>query len=183
MEWNMLVESEVVSLAVPEQFSAFSDAYIDSAIRLCAVLARSTKKATYARGSVVLYLAFHATELFLKGSILKKAPNEDVGRTHNIEILNNRYNKLYPGKRYQFHLPFTSEEPDFSNIEPDKVKDLKIIIEEIEKDNPKDQRSRYPQNRKGAPWNGPPGIEPSSLLRELKQLRKQINEISDLIFC
>ena len=179
----MLVDSEVVSLTVPEQFSAFSDAYLDSAIRLCTVLARSTKKATYARGSVVLYLAFHATELFLKGAILKKAPKENVGTTHNIGILNNRYKKLYPGKKYQFHLLFTSEEPDFSKIEPDKVKEFKIIIKKIEKDNPPDQKYRYPQNKKGMPWHGVHGFEPSSFLRELKQLREQFNDISELIFC
>jgi len=179
----MLVDSEVVSLTVPEQFSVFSGAYLDSAIRLCAVLARSTKKATYARGTVVLYLAFHATELFLKGAILKKVPKEYVETSHNIGSLNNRYKKLYPGKKYQFHIPFASEEPDFSDIEPDKVKELKIIIGEIEKDNPHDQKYRYPQNKKGIPWHGVHGFEPSSFLRELKQLREQLEDISELIFC
>jgi hypothetical protein len=183
MKWNMLVDSEVMSLTVPEQFSAFSAAYLDSAIRLCTVLARSTKKATYARGTVVLYLTFHATELFLKGAILKIAPKENVGTTHNIETLNRRYKKLYPEKRYHFHLPFTAEEPDFSSIEPDKVKELKIIIKEIEKNNPHDQKYRYPQNKKGKPWHGVHGFEPSSFLRELKQLREQFNDISELIFC
>jgi hypothetical protein len=182
MEWNMLVDSEVVNLAVPEQFSTFSNAYLDSAIRLCTVLARSTKKATYVRGSVVLYLAFHATELFLKGAILKSVPEENVGTTHNIGTLNNRYKNLYPGKKYMFHLLFTSEEPDFSNIEPDKVKEYKIIIEKIEKDYPHDQKYRYPQNKEGQPWSGPNGFEPSSFLRELKQLREQLNDISELIF-
>jgi len=182
MKWNMLVDSEVVSLTVPEQFSAFSDAYLDSAIRLCTVLALSTKKATYVRGSVVLYLAFHATELFLKGAILNKALTENVGTTHNIEMLNNRYKNLYPAKRYQFQIPFTSEEPDFSGIEPDKVKELKIKIKGIERDSPHDQRYRYPQNKKGMPWHGAHGFEPSSFLRELKQFRKKLIDISELIF-
>lgn len=183
MKRNMLVDSEVLSLTVPEQFLAFSDAYLDSAIRLCTLLARSTKKATYVRGSVVLYLAFHATELFLKSAILKKAPKENIGATHKIEILNNRYKKLYPGKRYQFNLLFISEESDLSDIEPDKVKEFKIIIKEIEKGNPPDQQYRYPQNKKGMPWHGVHGFEPSSFLHELKQLREQFNSISELIFC
>lgn len=178
----MLVDYEVVNLSVPEQFSVFSNAYLDSAIRLCTVLARSTKKATYVRGSVVLYLAFHATELFLKGAILKSVPEENVGSTHNIGILNNRYKNLYQGKKYRFRLLFTSEEPDFSNIEPDKVKKYKIIIENMEKDNPHAQKFRYPQNKEGQPWSGPNGFEPSSFLRELKQLREQFNDISELIF-
>lgn len=183
MKWNMLVDSEVAPLCIPMQFSAFSDAYLDSAIRLCTVLSRSTKKATYVRGSVVLYLAFHATELFLKGAILKKVPKENVGTTHNIGTLNNRYKNLYPGKKYRFNLLFTSEEPDFSNIEPDKVKEYKIIIAEIEKVNPPDQKYRYPQNKKGQPWHGANGFEPSSFLREIKQLREQFKNISKHIFC
>jgi len=182
MVWNMLSDSEIVNFFVPEQFSAFSKAYLDSAIRLCTVLARSTKKATYVRGSVVLYLAFHATELFLKGAILKSVPEENVGTTHNIRNLNNRYKNLYPGKKYRFHLLFTSEEPDFSNVEPDLVKKYKIMIEKIEEDNPHDQKYRYPQNKKGQPWSGPNGFEPSSFLRELRQLREQLDDISELIF-
>ncbi len=63
MKWNMLVDTEVEPLCVPMQFSVFSDAYLDSAIRLCTVLARSAKKATYVRGSEVLYLTFHAAAL------------------------------------------------------------------------------------------------------------------------
>lgn len=183
MKWKMLSDSEIKPLCVPMQFSAFSEAYLDSAIRLCAVLARSTKKATYVRGSVVLYLAFHATELFLKGAILKKVPTENVGTTHNIEILNNRYKNLYPGKKYWFNLLFTSEEPDFSSIEPDKVKEFKIIISEIVKENPPDQKYRYPQNKKGQSWHGAHGFEPNSFLREIRQLKEQFKNISKHIFC
>lgn len=182
MEWNLLVESEVSNLSLPKQFLAFSSAYLDSSIRLCTVLARSNRKATYARGSVILFLAFHATELFLKGAVLNSIPKENVGSTHNIGILNSRYKKLYPGKKYRFKLLFTSEDSDFFNIDPDKVKKYKIIIENIDKHNPRDQQYRYPQNKQGQPWSGPNGFEPSSFLRELKQLREQFNNISKIIF-
>jgi hypothetical protein len=64
MGWRMVHDSEIVSLSVPLQFLAFSDAYLDSASRLCAVLRRSPNKSTYARGSVVLYLTFHSTHIF-----------------------------------------------------------------------------------------------------------------------
>ena len=178
LKWNMLVDSKIVSLSTPEQFLTFSEVYFDSAVRLCSVLARSTQKATYARGTVVLYLTFHATELFLKGAILKKAPREQIGKTHNIEVLNNRYRKLYPGKKYDFEIPFTSEEPDFSGIEPDKVKELRIIIKKFDQQNPRDQRYRYPQNKNGKPWHGVDGFEPSSFLIQLKQLREQFDRIS-----
>ena len=58
------------SKGIPFKFLAFCDAYLDSAERLCKVLKRSTRKATYERGAVVLYLTFHSVELFFKACIL-----------------------------------------------------------------------------------------------------------------
>lgn len=182
MKWNMLVDSEVLALSVPEQFMEFSDAYMDSACRLCTVLALSTRKATYSRGSVVLYLAFHATELFLKGAILHKSPNENISSSHDVGTLYNRYRKLYPKKKYEIGLLFRSEEPDYSGLEPDIVKTLKIEIQQLEKSNPNDQRYRYPQNKKGIPWDGVHGFEAFSFLNELKRVRSEFLEISQLIF-
>ena len=181
VKWNMLVDSEVLSLSVPEQYFAFSEAYIDSACRLCTVLARSSNKATYARGSVVLYLSFHATELFLKGAILYKSPQNNIESTHNIEKLYNRYLKIYTKKKYKFKLLFKSNEPDFSGIEPDLIKQLKLEIKKLNKNNPSDQRYRYPQNTKGALWQGIQGFEASSFLLEIKQLREELNAISKQI--
>ena len=178
----MLVDSEILSLSAPEQFMAFSDAYLDSACRLCTVLACSTKKATYARGTVVLYLSFHATELFLKGAILHKSPNENIGSTHNIETLYNRYLTLYPKNKNKFELLFKSSEPDYSEMEPNLVKELKIEIKELEKSNPNDQRYRYPQNKNGKPWHGVQGFEASSFLLEIKQLRKEFLNMAKQIF-
>jgi hypothetical protein len=182
MKWNMLVDSEVLALSVPEQFMEFSDAYMDSACRLCTVLALSSRKASYSRGSVVVYLAYHATELFLKGAILHKSPNENISNTHDVRDLYNRYKKLYPKKKYDTGLLFRSEEPDYSGIEPNVVKEIKIEINRLEKSNPIDQRTRYPQNKEGTPWDGVHGFEASSFLNELKRVRAEFLEISRLIF-
>ena len=182
MKWNMLVDSDVLSLSIPEQYMEFSNAYMDSACRLCTVLARSTRKATYVRGSVVMYLAFHATELFLKGAILHKKPNENIGSCHNIETLFNRYKKLYPKKKYIFDPLFKSEDPDFSGIEPDQVKKLKLKIQKLKKDNPNDQRYRYPEKKDKQPWDDLQGFEASSSLVELKKNRSGLSSIRKLIF-
>lgn len=161
---------------------AFSDAYMDSACRLCTVLALSNRKATYPRGSVVLYLAFHATELFLKGAILHKSPKENIISSHNVEALYKLYRKLYPKKKFEITLIFRSDEPDFSGLEPDLVKELKLEIQQLEKSNPNDQRYRYPQNKNGVPWHGVQGFEASSFLIELKRAKAEFLEISKLIF-
>lgn len=183
MTWRMVVESDLANLSTPRQFLSFSDAYLDSASRLCTVLKRSPRKSNYARGSVVLYLAFHAIELFLKGAILEREPNEKL-TNHDIQDLSNRYNNLYPGKKYEFHAPFISREKvDLSEIfGPEIIEEVKASLEESKKKNPWDQRHRYPRNLEGQPWRGAVGFEPGSFLVEIKKLQAVIARLTNLIF-
>jgi hypothetical protein len=117
MTWRMVVDSDLASLSTPLKFLSFSDAYLDSASRLYTVSKRSPNKSNYARGSVALYLTFHAIELFLKGTILERKPNEKLGN-HDIQGLSTRYNNLYKGKKYKFPAPFISsgDKADFSEV-------------------------------------------------------------------
>ena len=183
MTSRMVAESDLASLSIPRRFLSFSDAYLDSALRLCTVLKRTPKKSNYARGSVVLYLMFHAIELFLKGAILERKPNEKLG-THNIQGLSNRYNNLYPGKKYKFHAPFISrDEADLSEFfNPKDLEEVEIYINESEQKNPLDQRHRYPGNREGQPWDGVVGFEPESCLVAIKKLKADIAYVANLIF-
>jgi len=179
----MVAESDLASLSIPRQFLSFSDAYLDSASRLCTVLKRSTRKSNYARGSVVLYLTFHAIELFLKGAILEREPNEKL-TNHDIQDLSNRYHNLYQGKKYKFHAPFISRKKvDLRSIfGPEIIEEVKIYIEESEKKNPLDQRHRYPRNLEGKPWRGSVGFEPGSCLVDIKKLKADIVRLTYLIF-
>ena len=179
MTRRMVFESDLVSLSDPLKFISFSDAYLDSAFRLCAVLKRSPRKSNYARGAVVLYLMFHAIELFLKGAILERKPKEDL-RSHDIQDLSKRYNKLYPGMKYEFHGPFISrDEADPSDLlSPEILEGRKIYI----KMNPSDQRYRYPKNQKGQPWDGLVGFKPESCLVVIKNLKTDIARLTSLIF-
>ena len=158
--WNLLTFDSVASMFPPEQFCTFALAYLDSAERLCRTLARSHRKATYARGSVVLYLDAHAVELFLKGAILHKKPTERFG--HNLEHLFDRYNKLYPAKKYRFELPFGAGYDGLSKSE---------IITAKSVSPPTDQLYRYPQDKDGKPWPGLFAFEANSFLEVLRSLR------------
>ncbi|TKB64974.1 MAG: hypothetical protein E8D47_09800 [Nitrospira sp.] len=183
MTWRLVTESDLASFSVPRQFLSFSDAYLDSASRLCTVLKRSPRKSNYARGSVVLYLTFHAIELFLKGTILERNPEEKL-INHDIQVLSNRYYNLYRGRKYKFHVPFISREKvDLGEIfDPEIVEDVKVYIKESEKKNPLDQRHRYPRNLKGQPWRGSVGFEPGSFLFVIKKLKADIARLTNLIF-
>lgn len=183
MKWQMHHEYDLHYLRYPLKLLSFFDAYLDSVSRLCPVLKRSSRKSNYARGAVVLHLTFHAVELFLKGAILARNPNEDLG-THNIQGLSNRYNNLYLGKKYMFHPPFIGTvQGELSKIYgPGNVKKVKIFIEESEKKNPLNQRHRYPGNFEGHPWRGSVGFEPGSCLGEIKTLKADIARLTNLIF-
>ncbi len=162
--WNMLVPS---AAAFSEQFAAYAIAYLDSAQRLCDLLARSHRKATYERGAVVLFLAAHAVELFLKGAIIRKSPDERF--SHDLEHLIRRYHALYPGKKFRLEIPFSTELPTGMTAE-EKLRVKQLLA-------PPGELYRYPIDKAYKPWSGAYGVEPNSLSRELAKLRFRLEEL------
>jgi HEPN domain-containing protein len=159
-KWNLLYSEHLAAKPPAEQFAAYAFAYIDSAERLCRTLARSHRSATYERGTVVLFLAQHAIELFLKGAILRKSPVEKP--THNLEALYARYRKLYPAKWFDFSLAFTTNYAGMSKSE---------IAASRKTQPPIDQLFRYPREKSGVPWPGLYAFEANSFNIELQQIR------------
>ncbi len=173
---NMLGSWQLKDKSIPCKFLAFSDAYLDSAEHLCKVLKRSTKKATYERGAVVLYLTFHSIELFLKAAILFKCENENLN--HNIQHYEKRYKNLYPGKKYNIDIPFGTE---YSGSEPPDLDKLGYKMP------PQDQVHRYPVDRKGKEWGGEKweaifAFEPTLFLLDIERLKEAISRVKEEIF-
>lgn len=165
--WNLLVPNRVADLPPAAQFAAYAIAYLDSAQRLCTVLAHSHKKASFERGAVVLYLAAHAVELFLKGAILRKSPKERF--SHDLEHLHSRYETLYPGKHYHLEIPFKSNyPPGISSVEKSNMKALSP---------PTDQLYRYPSDKEGKSWFGVYSFEAGSFQEELNALRQKFDSL------
>ena len=161
--WNLLVPAPRGSLSEHEESFEYAAAYLDSAIRLCGVLARSYRRATYARGAVVMYLAAHAVELFLKAAILKKRADLRLGH-HDFEQLNSTYSGLYPEKRFRFtRTPFDVQYLGMTKAEAREAKKTAPSA---------DQLYRYPADKQGKPWNAAVGIEPKSCLKWLRELEE-----------
>ena len=161
--WNLLPSHKLTQLPVHQQYFAYAEAYLDSAKRLCAVLARSRRKATFERGSVVLYLTQHAMELFYKGAILKSAPTERF--SHGLPQLQNRYKTLYPAKKYQVRELFRVS---YEGLTKDQIAQVQGL------EPPTDQLYRYPEDKKGKPWSGLHAFEATSDLKELSGLHEEI---------
>lgn len=165
--WNLLLSDRLNSLNPSDQYAAYSMAYLDSAERLCGLLSRSYRSATYERGTVVLYLAMHAVELFLKGAILRKAPHERLVH-HNLERIYNRYKELYPAKRYHFDMGFTK---NYSGMSKKEIQTARQYSPPI------DQLFRYPQDKNSTPWPSLYAFEANSFLAELESLRMRFMQL------
>jgi hypothetical protein len=171
MKKGMVGSWQIDNLPIPLQFMAFADAYLDSGDRLCKVLSRSTRKRSYPRGAVVLFLTYHAIELFLKAAILYRYPKE--GLHHNVEQLHNRYRALYPAKRYEFIVPFKTE---YLGFEPSQLAEKKRSMPTQDKVN------RYPSNKKGEVWDGVFVFEPNSFQPIIAQLQADFARLKNEIF-
>ena len=184
MTWHMVHIAEIESFSASLQFFAFSDAYLDSAGRLCSALAASPNELTYPKGAVVLSLTFHGIELFLKAAILEKVPTEQFGGNagHDLEHLHKRYANLYPGKKYAFEAPFRDEEVALVNPDPRILEELKLQIVKHKRATPTDQLCRYPRNIEGNPWEGIFSFEASSFAGVIAKVQEDISRLKELIF-
>nr|MBI3612447.1 hypothetical protein [Nitrospirota bacterium] len=176
--------SEIESVSASRQFLAFSEAFLDAAARLCRGLARSSKKSSYAQGTVVLDLMFHSLELFLKAAILEKEPTKQLGELtrHDVERLSKRYANLYPGKNYAFEMPFIGADLSAIVIDPPLDEKAMLFIKEHKKNNPTDQIHRYPINKQGKPWAISYGFGPYGCLKIINQLKKDIKRLKKIVF-
>lgn len=163
--WNQLFSHSLTQSPQYQQYFNFAIAYLDSAQRLCNVLSRSTRKATYERGAVVLFLAHHALELFYKAAVLRKNPNER--RSHNLQKLRECYLKFYPEKCLQIPTLFYTSYEECAKEHAARLQGLASI--------PIDQLYRYPEAKNGKPWQIYDSFEAFSFSIELAGLRKSIN--------
>lgn len=74
MASEMIVDSEIRHLSVPARFFAYANAYRSAAVALYQQMATDRESCSWPNASVVLMLAAHAVELFLKGGHLRSRP-------------------------------------------------------------------------------------------------------------
>jgi hypothetical protein len=110
---RLVVNTQIQGLSPPDQFFAYASSYLSGAILVNEKLASDTETMTWADRSVVLLLAAHAVELFLKGAILSKDQNAAVDG-HDIDRLLAEYRTRCAGPDFGLEIPFTSPTSIFS---------------------------------------------------------------------
>lgn len=167
----MIGNWEISRLDVPERFFAYADAYLQAAIGACLSIKEHESRQTWPNAAVVLLLSAHSVELFLKGAILCKSPDEAL-ITHRIDDLAQRYRYLYPGEEFLFDIPF---ETDYSLISPELVSELRKdeVVPSI--------MYRYPTDRDQTDWKVVSGFDATSFLEILSYLHDRLSDLRKLM--
>jgi hypothetical protein len=120
---------------------------------------------------VVLFLAFHAVELYLKACIKTAQPSANPGH-HTLPKLAEQLNALVPNLNYR--VPFGSAEyvsPPTPELR-DKIEASNKIAH---------QQLRYPADNNGNPWQGAFGFSAQLFQRTLEDIRTDLLRIRDHI--
>jgi len=168
---DVIDNSKMNALTVPERFSAYAHAYLRAASRMCQHINRDPLQYGFPDASVVLLLATHSVELFLKGAILKRNPCAQVGH-HRLTDLHHEFDRLFPEPECRWELPFETEYIGFTEMETALLS---------KRDTPPSIRFRYPTNSEKKPWSGIHVFQPEMFARTLMELEQAYAKIEKIL--
>jgi hypothetical protein len=158
---------QISHVSEPQRFMQYAKAYLNSSQALCREMVDNEPKKTWPNASVVLLLAVHSLELFLKGAILSRNPLAKVDH-HRIENLVEHYQALFPEPECAIDVPFQTEYPDIFDEEIVALKKREPVPSVL---------FRYPVARPGVEWMGIYALEPITFLDVLENLEEMYNRI------
>ena len=167
----MIGNWEIAHVCEPQRFVLYAHAYLNSALLSCERMAVDEAQRTWPNATVVLMLAAHSVELFLKGAILRRETNARVG-DHRIDLLTEKYQLLYPEPAFEFEVPFRTEYPSFSDAEIAALKKTQPVPSIL---------FRYPVRKPGVEWQGVHAFEADGFLRILANLGSSYERIGKAI--
>jgi len=167
---SMHVHNEVSESDVPLEFMKQAFSHLEASEKLNALMCDDVWPSNYYRGQAVLWLAFHAVELFLKGCILKLDPSANI-KSHSLSTLTKKLKTLNPG--IDFEPPF--------GVEP--LPPYPGLIERAEKTERKIHEAlRYPIDTERKPWPGVRGYSAPLFQGTLARTRNDCERLYDQIF-
>lgn len=166
----MITDTDLQELSVPKKLFAYAEAYLCASRFLCEKMEADTSLSSWPNAAVVLMLAAHSVELFLKGAILSRNPNADVwAYGHNLDGLAANYQSHFLEPEFDWDIPFQNEFPEgFAEAE------FKALTANMP---PPSILYRYPVNKNGGEWRGIYGFEPVSFDVVLAEVQKAFENI------
>jgi len=165
----MYLESDCIEKDIASQFHDLAVAYLESAERLCREMVDGTWSPSFNNGQGCLWLAFHATELFLKGCIRSVSP-ERLRNIHSLGEIQVTFSSLFP--TVKFESPFGPEP-----ISPQPV----LMDLALKADATLHHQLRYPVDTSGTPWGGIRVFVPELFLAEIERLRSDFDRVSSIV--
>jgi hypothetical protein len=134
-------------------------------------MCESSAEHTWPNAAVALMLAAHATELFLKGAILSRAP-AGFKKHHSIEELAETFERLFPEPGLRLDVPFRC-------LNLDELDDEMLRF--FKKEPTPSVLYRYPVENPGVEWRSVSGFEARGFLLVISSLREGIERIDGQI--
>ena len=156
----MIVDSEIRHLSVPARFFAYAWAYRNAAAALCLEMVDREYR-TWPNATVVLLLAAHAVELFLKGAILSRDPTADVWH-HRIDALSREYAKRFPQASFSWDIPFKTDYLGMTEAQIEEAEKTTLVPSVL---------YRYPVSKGGEDWKTAIGFIPIEFVPILDGLK------------
>ena len=161
---------EVPEVDVPGEFMKLALSHLEAAEKLNSLVSRRAWASNYYRGQVVLLLAFHSVELFLKGCILRLSPGTKI-EGHSLAGLTKKLKTLAPD--IEFAPPFTVDAlPPYPELVRRAEKQERQFHEVL----------RYPIDKTGRPWPGVRGFSASSCQLMLARVRTDCERLHVRVF-
>lgn len=180
---NMLTHSDIMHLPVPDRLLDYAYAYRSSSSVLCEKFESSHDVTfhTWPHAAVVLMLAVHAVELFLKGALLKRNVNVWSFK-HSIDKLAAKYRETFQEEpSFTWDIPFASTLTEIEWIA--QMKQLNPDLNEAELKGMISATPdpsilyRYPVDKVGKDWPGLYGFNPLEFSQILSQLECDFDRI------
>jgi hypothetical protein len=137
-----------------------SRSYIEASQCLCASMLEGDFTSQYSSSRVIIHLARHGVELFLKAAI-SAATGRPAEPGHNLARLFLRYRHIYPDLRFFIEIPSRFQVDLNFDLFPETIEAFHATL---------DQRHRYPADRNGNDFASPEVFNPTDALAELKIL-------------
>jgi hypothetical protein len=159
---------EVAEEPVHARFLELAESYRQAAMDFCHRMLSHEGQCTWPNASVVLFLAAHSVELFLKGAVLARSPKTDFGPGHNLHRLHELFQAAFPEPALSLEPFFRTEAPSLNEAE---------LASLLAKEAAQSIQYRYPVDRKGEAWPGYHGFLPRQMFEALEELGEDFHRI------
>ncbi|MEW6054292.1 MAG: hypothetical protein AB1552_10980 [Nitrospirota bacterium] len=167
----MIGSWQIQHLDAPSLCLELGLAHLDASINLCKDMKAGALPDTFHHAKVIMSLAYHGVELFLKFGIGRR--NGGIcPKGHSLRPLQTKYESLNPDPNLHFVIPFIPAYLGFSAAD---------IEQKIQDEQPFDQHLRYHLNLKGQSWPDIHGFDVETYVSEVTSLCDTLRAISKKI--